>query len=267
MNAQTLRIIDTHSHLCDEAFRNDRAKVLVDARAIGIIGVIGVGEDLKDAELTLKLTEIHPEILPTAGLYPGIIDKAQAETVEAFIIDNYQQLVAIGEVGLDYWIAKTDEQRQTQREIFSRFIELSLELNLPLNVHSRSAGRQTIDLLLEKGATQVQLHAFDGKATHALKGVAAGYFFSVPPSIVRSQQKQNLIKRVPLTALLLETDSPVLGPEPGQRNVPANIVFAAESIAQIKGVPVERVYQAAFENTLALYGKAAALKRLRYDIG
>ena len=98
------------------------------------------------------------------------------------------------------------------RGIFSGFIDLALELDLPLNVHSRSAGRHTVRLLLERGARKVLLHAFDGKASSALAAVEAGYFFSIPPSVVRSRQKQKLLKQLPVSCLLVETDSPVLGP-------------------------------------------------------
>ena len=176
------------------------------------------------------------------------------------------QLVAIGEVGLDYWLAKEEADRELQRAIFSRFIELSIELDLPLNVHSRSAGRQTIELLLQKDARLVQMHAFDGKASTAMQGVEAGFYFSIPPSINRSVQKQKLVKKLPLTSLMLETDSPVLGPEPQTRNVPANVMIAAETIARIKEVPLEAVLETAFANTIKLYGNAPAMKKLRYEL-
>ncbi len=145
-----------------------------------------------------------------------------------------------------------------QREIFSRFIDLSKELDLPLNVHSRSAGRQTIDLLLERGATRVQLHAFDGRAAKGLAAVEAGYFFSVPPSVIRSAQKQKLVRRLPLDCLLLETDSPVLGPDASQRNEPANVIVSLQAIAQIKGLEEADVAAMLTENTVRLYGKRIA---------
>lgn len=173
-----------------------------------------------------------------------------------FVRDHAAEWIAIGEVGLDYWKTKSEEDRDTQRRILLRFSALALELDLPLNVHSRSAGHHTIELLLRAGAKRVQMHAFDGKASNALAGVEAGFFFSVPPSIVRSIQKQKLVRRLPLSSLLLETDSPVLGAEAGQRNEPANVVFSLRAIAEIKGLREVAVAEAIWENTLRLYGES-----------
>jgi TatD DNase family protein len=154
-------------------------------------------------------------------------------------------------------VVKDDAAREIQRDIFCRFIELSKELDLPLNVHSRSAGRHAVKLLLECSAVKVQLHAFDGKASAALPAVEAGYLFSVPPSIVRSRQKQKLVKNLPLSCLLIESDSPVLGPDPQQRNEPANSILAIDAIADLKNVHREAVVEAVMENTRRLYGPLA----------
>ncbi len=247
-------IIDTHAHLCGEEFRDDLPDVLKRAWEKGIARVIAVGETFSDAEKNLKLFHHYPMILPSAGLYPTILDIAQARKVHDFIITHQDKLVAIGEVGLDYWKVQAEEEREVQREIFKSFIRLSKKIGLPLNIHSRSAGRHAIDLLLSENAEKVQLHAFDGKASVALKGVEAGFFFSIPPSVARSRQKQKLVRTLPLTALLAETDSPVLGPDPGARNEPKNILRAIEAIAEIKQIAVEKVKEALFENTLRLYG-------------
>ena len=156
-------------------------------------------------------------------------------------------------MGLDYWAVTEADLKEVQKEIFKQFIALSRELKLPLNVHSRSAGRHAIGLLLENNAEQVQMHAFDGKAGAALPGVEAGYFFSIPPSIIRSRQKQKLVKQLPLSCLLVETDSPVLGPDPSHRNEPANLSIAVNAIAEIKGIAPEQVVDAVRENTRKLY--------------
>ena len=246
-------LVDTHAHLCDPRFDDDRDAVLARARNAGVGAVIAVGEDLADARRNLELADRHSLLKPAAGLYPTHLDPDQAREMSAFIIGNQDRLVAIGEVGLDYWAVTEADLKEVQKEIFKQFIALSRELKLPLNVHSRSAGRHAIGLLLENNAEQVQMHAFDGKAGAALPGVEAGYFFSIPPSIIRSRQKQKLVKQLPLSCLLVETDSPVLGPDPSHRNEPANLSIAVNAIAEIKGIAPEQVVDAVRENTRKLY--------------
>lgn len=249
------RLTDCHAHLCAGAFAGDLADVLARARDAGVEAVVAVGETFEDAERNLELGEAYPGVVrPTAGLYPTHLDPAEAEKVADLIRRERSRLAAIGEVGLDRWKVRDEGDLALQREIFALFVDLSLELDLPLNVHSRSAGRHAIELLHERGAKRVQLHAFDGRAARAEPAVEAGYFFSVPPSIVRSPQKQKLVRRLPLSCLLLETDSPVLGPSRDQRNEPANAAVSLRAIAELKGLPVSEVAAAVRENTARLYG-------------
>lgn len=252
-------LVDTHAHLCDAVFDLDREAVLAHASQAGVAAILAVGEDLADARKNLSLAELHPELKAGAGLYPAHLDMHQADELIDFIRAERARLWAIGEVGLDHWVVKEADERAIQKEIFARFIDLSLELDLPLNVHSRSAGRHAIALLLEKGAHKVQLHAFDGKAAKAMPAVEAGYFFSIPPSVIRSRQKQKLVRHLPLSCLLVETDSPVLGAEPGLRNEPANLMIAVSAIAQLKQVSEEEVLLAVRENTRRLYGNIVAI--------
>lgn len=248
-------LVDTHAHLCDAVFDADRCAVLDRARRSGVGSVVAVGETLADARTNLELARCYPtQVLPTAGLFPTILDLKQAGAVEEFIRHEHHQLVAIGEVGLDLWKVQDPGDRELQREIFCRFVDLAIELDLPLNVHSRAAGRPAIELLMERGARRVQMHAFDGRATKAMPGVEAGYYFSVPPSIVRSTQKQKLVRSLPLGCLLLETDSPVLGPVGEERNEPANLVASLNAIAEIKGIASREVAAAVTRNTERLYG-------------
>ncbi len=247
-----------HAHLADPVFDPDRDEVLERARAAGVAAVLTVGETLDDALKILELARERPGvILAAAGLFPTRLDPEQAAGVEALVRAERGRIAAIGEVGLDHWKVRDEGDRRLQREIFARFVALSVEMDLPLNVHSRSAGRETVAFLLERGARRVLLHAFDGKASAALPAVEAGYFFSIPPSVVRSPQKRKLVRRLPLSCLLLETDSPVLGPEAGGRNEPANLPVALRAVADIKGVPLEAVVESVEENTRRLLGDAA----------
>lgn len=249
------KLVDTHAHLCDSSFRDDLEEVLERARAAGVTSIVAVAEDLDEALRNLELATTYPEMVrPAAGLFPTNLDLEQADRVIDLIRLQQQRLVAIGEVGLDLWKVQEPAGRAIQREIFCRFIELSLELDLPLNVHSRAAGRQTVELLLGKGAQRVQLHAFDGRAAKALPAVEAGYFFSVPPSVVRSAQKQKLVRRLPLEALLVETDSPVLGAEANLRNEPSEVGISVQAIADLHERPIEEVIETVGRNCQSLYG-------------
>lgn len=251
----TLPLTDTHAHLCSPDFDADRAEVLERARAAGVTSVVAVGETLDDARRNLELADAFPDVVrPAAGLFPTYLDPEQAGTLIEWIREHRDRLVALGEVGLDHWKVQDEEDRETQREILGRFVDLSLELDLPLNVHSRAAGRATVEFLLERGARRVQMHAFDGKPGKAQLGAEAGFFFSVPPSVVRSRQKQKLVRFLPLEHLLVETDSPVLGPDRERRNEPANAVVSLRAIAEIKGLSEDEVAEAVVENTGRLYG-------------
>lgn len=255
--AQTLT--DTHAHLGDAVFDADRAGVLSAAGRAGIGRIIAVAETLADAEKNLVLADRHRAILPAAGLFPTYLDTSEAGRMRAFIRRHAGRLAAVGEVGLDYWKVQDEALREIQREIFCGFIDLAVELDIPLNVHSRSAGRHVIALLLERAAGRVQLHAFDGRASSALPAVEAGFLFSIPPSVVRSPQKQRLVRRLPLTHILVESDSPALGPEPGVRNEPANAAMVVRAIAELKGLRAEEVAENVVANTRRLYGDRAVL--------
>lgn len=251
--AALLHLIDTHAHICDPAFDPDRTQVLKRAEEAGISAIIAVGEDLEDAEKNLELADRYPILHPAAGLYPTILESETADAMVDFIRLHRSRIWAIGEVGLDFWVVKEEKQRELQRDIFSRFIRLAGELDLPLNVHSRSAGRHAVQMLMEHDARRVQMHAFDGKFSAARPALEAGFYFSAPPSIVRSRQKQKLVRHLPLGHLMVETDSPVLGTEPGERNEPAHIMTAVRAIARIKELSEEAVLESVTKNARELY--------------
>lgn len=250
-----LPLFDTHAHLCAEMFEEDLEAVIGRARDAGLGGVLAVGENLEDGRRNLEIADRFPDFVrPAAGLYPTALNGREAEELAAFLRHHRSRFAAIGEVGLDRWKVQDPEDREVQRLIFELFIDLSAELNLPLSVHSRSAGRHAVECLLRRGASRVILHAFDGKPSAALPALEAGYLFSIPPSVVRSRQKQRLAARLPLECLLLETDSPVLGPDPARRNEPSNLGVTLRVLADIKGVSEEALAEVVAENERRLFG-------------
>lgn len=257
-----MNLIDTHAHLLSPELTTDLHDVLSRARAAGVRAIVCVCESLAESRAALELAASRQLVHACAGVHPdraaGSGDPqallAEVDAVCALARSRREELIAIGEVGLDYWRAGEPAERELQQEMLRRFVALARELDLPLSVHSRSAGRQTIELLLSLGARRVILHAFDGRASAAEPGVAAGYFFSVPPSVVRSAQKQKLVRRLPLDCLLLETDSPVLGADPESRNEPANVLIAAREVARLHGCSLAEVAERTTASALRAFG-------------
>lgn len=260
-------MIDCHTHLTHPEFDADRAEVVARARRAGVERIAIVGQDEAENRQVLALARAGEgagapvEYLPFLGLHPDRfgdarepISPAEVERICAMIRAERAALTGIGEVGLDYWYCRDEARRELQRAALTRLADLAVALDLPLNVHSRSAGHHTLDLLLGRGARRVLMHAFDGKAGHARRGAEAGYVFSIPPSIVRSPQKQKLVRALPLEALALETDSPVLGPAAGERNEPANVRISLRAIAEIKGVTEAQAAQATEANARRVFG-------------
>ncbi|KAK7506955.1 hypothetical protein BaRGS_00001806 [Batillaria attramentaria] len=267
--------VDVHAHLSDHAFEHDIDDVISKAKEAGVAAALVVSESLSDFPLVLGLADRHPDfVLPCLGLHPVQPDSEAVdsfgqrsvtikdyEEAEAVLEEHHHRLAAIGEIGLDFTprVCRTPEEKEAQREVFSRQIKLAQKYDLPVNVHSRSAGIHAINLLKELGATKVLLHAFDGKASSALTGVESGFFFSVPASICRSPQKQKLVSRLPMSNLLLETDSPALAPEKMERNVPANISISCEHVAQIKKMSISEVKEITTQNAIRLFPTLAKL--------
>jgi TatD DNase family protein len=199
-------MIDCHAHLAGEDFDADRDAVRERAEVAGVHAVLVVGEDPDDNARVLRVIaqgdesgcEVMTRLLPCPGFQPDrfaddrpMPTREDMDTAIAQIRKHRNDIAAIGEVGLDSWWVKDPERRRIQRSLLEEIAALSIELALPLNVHSRYAGHHTVDLLLAAGARCVLMHAFDGRASQAVRAAGAGYLFFVPPSVVRSEQKQN----------------------------------------------------------------------------
>ena len=242
-------LIDVHCHLTAPEFEGRGKEIIEKSVEAGVKAIITSGLGYEDGLKALQISD-YRIVYPSLGMSPYMLEGYE-QVMESIRMES-KRIVAIGEVGLDYWHAKDDEGRDRQKRVFREFIELSKELDLPLVIHSRSAGKYALEILFEMKAERVIMHAFDGAAKYAVRAVEKGYMFSIPPSIARSQQKRNLVKRIPLENLLLESDSPVLSPIAGQINYPWNIIVSAEWIGRIKGTSVEKVIEITGRNAVEL---------------
>lgn len=262
-----LSLIDCHAHLADSEFKEDISLVVERAINSGVQAVIVVAEAASQFDEIIELSNRYPQFcVPAFGVHPvqassdterRSVSSEDLDGVAAAIDLHKSQLACIGEVGLDFtprWCSSEDEKTR-QREVLRAQVNLAKQYSLPINVHSRSAGRPTVSLLKEAGADKVLLHAFDGKPSVALEGVQCGFFFSIPPSIVRSQQKNRLVDALPLDHILLESDSPALGPDRNVRNEPSNVSISCEHVAKIKKLDVATVAEVTSENALKLFPK------------
>ncbi|MGQ9478869.1 MAG: TatD family hydrolase [Thermoproteota archaeon] len=249
-----LKLVDTHAHLSDSSFDSDLENVVLRAREKGVVAIIDCGLGLEGGLKSIRLAEkFKGHVYSTIGIDYGGPFVDDYEKIIQMILENRERIIGVGEVGLDFYTVRRHEDRLKLVEIFERFIEIAERLNLPLVIHSRSAGRDAIEILLRKGARRVMMHAFDGKASSAIKGVEAGFLFSIPPSVVRSRQKQKLVERIPLENILLESDSPVLGVNPLERNEPSSIIFSLQEISWIKRLDSELVAEETTRNACMLF--------------
>ncbi len=239
-------LIDVHAHLDFPQFDSDREQIIEKARKGGIL-VINSGMGPDGIEKTISLVKRYDNIFATLGLSPQEFEKEIIdETVE--LIRRYRNdILGIGEVGLDYYWIKDPHERRKELENFNRFIELSRELELPLVIHSRDAEEDVINRLKEENLPVI-LHSFSGNPEQAEDAISLGCLISIPASVVYSKKKQKLVEDLPLESIVLETDAPYLSPKPRTRNEPVNIKLTRDKIAKIKGIDKAIVEESTTEN-------------------
>jgi len=249
-----IKLVDVHCHLDDESFANDLDEIIKNARSVGVVKIITSALNFDSLNKSFQIKEKYKENVEiTLGLDYTILDENKVNEITDWLIKNKDKIVGIGEVGLDFFIFRSEKQKEIQKRIFKHWINLAINLNLPLVVHSRSAGKYAIKMLIESGITKVVMHAFDGSVGYAIEGAKRGFYFSIPPSVVRSEQKQKLVKHLSLDNILLESDAPVLGPEKNVRNAPSNVIVSVGLISQIKKVPIVEVAERTTQNAIKLF--------------
>lgn len=256
MKAMEIKYIDVHAHLEDQIFDKDRSKILNECKEKGILVINCSGEPLSNKK-ALKLSKQFKNLKVCLGIYP--VQAAQMSEKDfwdemKFIEENAEQIVGIGEVGLDYYWIKEDEKRFKEQQFFKEIIWLANKLKLPLNVHTRQAEAEAIAILSRSAHVPVLLHAFSGDIELAKIAIKEGFYFSIPPLIVRSNKHKRLVEILPTNKILTETDSPYLGPTYG-RNDPRNIPIVVEQIAKIKNIDTEECRIQLLENAKNFFQK------------
>ncbi|MBN2230605.1 MAG: TatD family hydrolase [Candidatus Thorarchaeota archaeon] len=248
-----MKMIDTHCHLGELEYDQNRNEIIKRAIERDIV-MITSATRIDQYSLNLELASSSASIYTALGLNP--INHYECEKAISLIKEHRDSIIAIGECGLDHYLERDHDERKKQESVFVKMIDLALELKLPIQIHSRSAGAAALAVLRNNGAQRVHLHAFDGKSNLArIASTELGYYFSIPTSVVRSPQKRKLVKAVAIDRLLIETDSPVLSPVIGQLNEPANLPIALREIASILHMEEEEIGKIVLENICRLYSR------------
>jgi len=232
-------MIDTHAHLDFPDYNADRDEVIARAQSVGVKRIVNIGCDLTSSANSVDLANRYSHIFAAVGIHPHDAKKyddlAEAKLRE---LANSSRVVAIGEVGLDFY--RDHSPRDQQREAFVRQIALAKELGLPLVVHIRNAYSEALDILAAEKAYQINvvLHCFSGNREEAVRAIDYGFFLSVGGVLTFTNSRlPELISKMPLESILLETDAPYLTPHPhrGKRNEPALIQLVYQKLAETLG--------------------------------
>ena len=251
-------LIDSHVHLDDSQFDEDREAVIDSLRENNLELVINVGADMESSKRAVELSEKYDMIYAAVGVHPHDAKAVDEDTIEALReLSKAPKVIAIGEIGLDYHY--DNSPRDTQKKWFRRQIKLAKELDLPIIVHDREATKDTLDIITEEhdGKLRGVIHCFSSSVEVAEQYIKLGFFISLggPVTFKNAKMPKMVATEVPLESLLIETDSPYLAPVPfrGKRNDPTKVRYVAETIANLKEISYERLVEATNKNTKRLF--------------
>ncbi|MFQ6864560.1 TatD family hydrolase [Blautia sp.] len=249
-------IFETHAHYDDEAFDQDRELLLESMEQQGIGTVVNVCASIGQFGRTVALTEKYPFVYGAVGVHPDDADKMTEETLrEIREISHLKKIIAIGEIGLDYYWHKEECEHKRQQEMFRAQMDIAREEKLPFMIHSRDAAKDTLDIVREymKGGMYGGIiHCFSYGKEMAEEYLKMGLYLGIGGVVTfkNARKLKEVVEYAPLDQLVLETDSPYLSPEPnrGKRNSSLNLPYVAQAIAEIKGVTPEQIIRITREN-------------------
>lgn len=253
------RLFDHHAHIADAEFLGKSDEAIASAKEAGVTHIIVPSCDLETSNLALNLANSRENVYACVGTHPHEAKFCDADTLKMYenMAKNNRKVVAIGEIGLDYYY--DNSPRDVQKSVFIEQIRLAQTLGLPIVIHSREAHKDTMDILKLEDAfsTGVIMHCYSSSAEMAKEYVKRGAYisFAGPLTYKNASNLREAASVVPLDRLLVETDSPYLTPVPhrGKQNQPAFVYHTCEKLAEIKGVSFEEMANITFENTIRAY--------------
>lgn len=255
-------IFDTHAHYDDKAFDEDREELLAGLPAAGVAKVVNVGASLRGVAASQELAEKYPFVYAAVGVHPDEVGSLDEQTLlSMYDLCRRPKTVAVGEIGLDYYWDK--EAHEFQKQWFIRQLQMAKDTNLPINVHSREAAEDTLQIIQKyhAGTTGGVIHCFSGSAVMAQVYVDLGYYIGIGgvATFKNARVIKEVVKAVPLERIVVETDCPYLAPAPhrGKRNSSLYLPLVIEAIAEIKGILPQEVEAETYRNALRVYPKAS----------
>ncbi len=247
---------ESHAHYDDKRFDKDRDTLLAQLPERGISYIINAGADMQSSKIGLQLAQKYDYIYAAVGVHPHDTEKMtdrDLETLRQYTQEN--KVVAVGEIGLDFYYNSSPQD--DQRHWFKRQLELAEQVNLPVIIHSRDATAETFDIIKSSKIRNGVVHCFSSSWEMALKYVELGFYIGITGVVTFPNAKQviEVVQKVPLDRLLIETDCPYLTPQQnrGKRNDSTNLVYIAEKIAEIKQVSPEEIALSTLNNGKKLF--------------
>ncbi len=244
-------IFDVHAHYDDEKFDEDREELLSSLPEVGVKAVVNASVDLATAKKVIEFSEKYPHMYAAVGIHPENLEGLSENYLDelASLYKNNKKVVAIGEIGLDYY---WDIPKEPQLKVFEEQLKLSLELDAPVVIHDREAHADTMRILKKYKPKKVLLHCYSGSKEMLKEVMKLGAFISLGGVVTfkNARVPVEVAEAVPLDRLFLETDCPYLSPVPfrGKRNSSDKIAFTAERIAEIKGMDTQELIDITTQN-------------------
>ncbi len=248
-----MKIFETHAHLDDAQFNKDRDAVISKCFKSGIERIINVGCNTRSSEFSIKLAKKYPQIYASVGYHPH--DAAHADIKAIAQLAKQDKVMAIGEIGLDYY--RNISPPDVQKDVFSEQIKLAMQLDMPMIIHDREAHTDCYDILKKNKAKKVVFHCFSGDTAFAKQVLAEGWIISFTGTITyKNSQMGDVIRLIPKDQFFVETDCPYLAPHPhrGKRNAPYLLSHVIEKIAEIKGLPPKLIASTCYDNASKFFG-------------